>query len=128
MSWSKKSKYGLGALVVVILLATLGYQYVMRPAKSIEEKKAEYVGSATELLKEVNKDTQVWQDKVVSIFGRVTNLDDKGFMLSSTIFCQLKDSSIVRELKLGDSVSIKGRIIGYDDLLEEVKLDQCIIK
>ena len=128
MNWSKKSKYGIGALLVIILLAVLGYQYVMRPAKSIEEKKAEYVGSATELLKEVNKDTQVWQDKVVSIFGRVTNLDDKGFMLSSNIFCQLKDSSTVRELKLGDSVSIKGRVIGYDDLLEEVKLDQCIIK
>ena len=113
---------------MIVLFAVIGYQYVMRPAKSIEEKKAEYVGSATELLKEVNKDTEVWQDKVVSIFGRVTTLDDNGFMLSSNIFCQLKDSSIVRELKIGDSVSIKGRVIGYDDLLEEVKLDQCILK
>ena len=28
---------------------------------------------------------------------------------------------------LNNDVTIKGRCIGYDDLLEELKMDQCII-
>jgi hypothetical protein len=31
-------------------------------------------------------------------------------------------------LKVNDSVTVKGRCIGFDDLLEEIKLDQCTIK
>jgi hypothetical protein len=33
----------------------------------------------------------------------------------------------VNDFKNGDIVVIKGRCIGYDDLFEIVKLDQCII-
>ena len=48
-------------------------------------------------------------------------------MLDHGIYCQLLNASDHKELTAGGEVKIKGRFIGYDDLLEEVKLDQCLI-
>ena len=31
-------------------------------------------------------------------------------------------------VKKGDKVTVKGRFIGYDDLLEEYKMDNCVIE
>ena len=69
-----------------------------------------------------------WQDKIVVVSGEVTNIDDKGVMLSSKIYCQLKQLTDLQKINPSSNISIKGRIIGYDDLLEELKLDQCIIQ
>jgi hypothetical protein len=34
---------------------------------------------------------------------------------------------MLSKLKVNDTIVVKGRCIGYDDLLEEIKLDQCSI-
>jgi hypothetical protein len=34
----------------------------------------------------------------------------------------------LQKINPSNNISLKGRIIGYDDLLEELKLDQCIIQ
>ena len=47
--------------------------------------------------------------------------------LNEVIFCQFIDS-IDSDFKPGMSITVKGRMIGYDDLLEQVKLDQCGIE
>ena len=79
-------------------------------------------------MSKVQENAAEWQDKVVIISGKITSLDDKGFILSSSIYCQLKESSKVSTLSPEKEISLKGRVIGYDDLLEELKLDQCIIQ
>lgn len=100
----------------------------MQPPAKIESKKVDFIGSSDELLSKIQQNAAEWQDKVVVISGKITDLDDKGFMLSSSIYCQLRDSLKVSSLTADQNISIKGRIIGYDDLLEELKLDQCIIQ
>jgi hypothetical protein len=45
--------------------------------------------------------------------------------INNKIYCQFE--SLNNDLKVNDSVAIKGRCIGFDDLLEEIKLDQCSI-
>ena len=70
----------------------------------------------------------MWQDKVVVITGAISGTDEKGVILSSSIFCQLKDATKITDLKIEQTITLKGRVIGYDDLLEELKLDQCIIQ
>jgi hypothetical protein len=34
---------------------------------------------------------------------------------------------VSEQVMLNSQVKIKGRVTGYDDLLEELKLDQCLI-
>ena len=129
MSLSKKSKIFLSILVVGIVAAVLVYQYSMQPPKQIEAKAVDFTGTSDELLVKIQVDANAWQDKVVVITGDVSNLNNEGCVLSSSIFCQFKkDTKISSSLTEGKTVTLKGRVIGYDDLLEEVKLDQCIIQ
>lgn len=128
MSLSKKSKIILSVIVVIIIAVFAVYKYSMQPPAKIESKKVDFTGSSDELLSKIQENFAEWQDKVVVISGKITSLDDKGFMLSSSIYCQLRDSLKVSSLTADQNISIKGRIIGYDDLLEELKLDQCIIQ
>jgi hypothetical protein len=37
-------------------------------------------------------------------------------------------NNIPNNLKLQTPIAVKGRLIGYDDLLAEIQLDQCTIK
>ena len=64
-------------------------------------------------------------DKVVQTFGRIIAIDGSTITLGDGVVVNLMDSN--PELEKGDSITVKGRCIGYDDLLGEVKLDQATI-
>ena len=58
--------------------------------------------------------------------GIVTAIGSKSVTISNKIYCQFE--TLNSDLKVNDSIAVKGRCIGFDDLLEEIKLDQCSIK
>jgi len=60
------------------------------------------------------------------LVGDVTNVSDSTAVVNGNVFCQFSGEKIT--FKVGESVTIKGRFIGYDDLMEEVKMDKCILK
>ena len=128
MSLSKKNKFIITILLVFSVIGFTIYTYAMRPPTAIENKKIDFSGASDELLLNILDDTKAWQDKIVVVSGEVTNIDDKGIMLSSKIYCQLKQVTDLQKINPSSNIYIKGRIIGYDDLLEELKLDQCIIQ
>ena len=128
MSLSKRSKIIISLLIVGAIAAFAVFEYSMQPPAKIESKKVDYTGSSDDFLSEVQKDFSVWQDKVVVLTGSITNKDDGGITLSNQIYCQFRED--VNQVSIQDSgnITLKGRVIGYDDLLEELKLDQCIIQ
>lgn len=128
MNLSKKSKIIIGILLVGIVAAFAVYKYSMRPPKQIEEKAVDFTGTSQELLSKIQENAAEWQDKVVVITGTISGTDEQGIVLSSSIFCQMKDATKITNLKTEQTITLKGRVIGYDDLLEELKLDQCIIQ
>ena len=128
MSLSKKNKFFITLLVLFSSIGIVIYTYTMRAPTTIENKKIDFIGSADELLLKITVDTEEWQDRIVVISGEVTSSDDKGIMLSSKIYCQLKQVTDLQKINTSTNISLKGRIIGYDNLLEELKLDQCIIQ
>ena len=128
MSLLKKNKLILTFLFVLGMIGFAFYTLTMEPPTSIENRKVDFTGSADELLVKITDHTEEWQDKIVVVSGEVTNIDENGIMLSSKIYCQLKQVSDLQKINPSNNISLKGRIIGYDDLLEELKLDQCIIQ
>ena len=128
MSLSKRSKILLGIVVIGAIVAFGVYKYAMQPPAEIESKKVDYTGTSTAFLAEVQKDFAVWQDKVVVLSGTITSRDENGITLSNQIYCQLRDDVDKSAIQNATEITLKGRIIGYDDLLEELKLDQCIIQ
>ena len=128
MSLSKKNKFFITVLMLFSSIGIVIYTYTMRAPTTIENKKIDFTRSAEELLLKITDHTEEWQDKIVVVSGEVTSSDDKGIMLSRKIYCQLKQVTDFQKINLSNNISLKGRIIGYDDLLEELKLDQCIIQ
>mgnify|MGYP000106091903 FL=1 len=85
-------------------------------------------GASDTGLAKVQENASIWQDKVVVIEGLITSRDEKGITLSNQIYCQFREDVNFTSLENNQSIKLKGRVIGYDDLLEELKLDQCIIQ
>lgn len=127
MSLPKRSKIVLIGLALVLLGVFIGYKIIYKPHPTIESQSSDFVGRAELLKSEIANDAEKWQNAIVEVEGKITSLDANGGVLNETIFCQFKTAETSAQLSEGKAVKVKGRFIGYDDLLEEIKLDQCII-
>lgn len=128
MSLSKKVKSGL--LITLILLvvgAVVGYKIMYKPHETTEDMEVTYKGSATDFKTKVAAEPEKWNNAVVVLMGTVTEKDDKGFILNESIYCQVREAATLQSIANEAEIKIKGRFIGYDDLLEEIKLDKCIL-
>jgi hypothetical protein len=127
MSLSKKIKIAIGIIAFVLITAYVVKSIIYKPHVLIEQQDSVYKGDALDFLEKIKVDASQWQDKIVELSGKITSKDKQGLMLNTAIYCQLKMMEDLSSLSEGQEVSIKGRIIGYDDLLEELKLDKTII-
>ena len=64
-------------------------------------------------------------NQVVQFRGKVTGFDSLLVIMDHRLICN-PDSTMVNDLSIGDSTTLKGRCIGYDDLLEELRLDHVV--
>ena len=71
----------------------------------------------------VDASNKKYLDKAIAIIGIVTNANGKEVILDNSIICNLKEVDIT--IKKNQKVTLKGRVVGYDDLMGEIKLDQC---
>ncbi|WP_353778125.1 hypothetical protein [Winogradskyella sp. 3972H.M.0a.05] len=124
MNLSKRSKIALSILVLVILGGVYAYKVAYKPHKTIDEREVKFSGTAQDFIKTVKQDATIWQDVVVELSGSVTAKDEQGLTIEESVFCQLQDKAQLENLAQGQTITIKARMIGFDDLLEELKLDQ----
>lgn len=117
-----------------IVLAAFCYInfYVYKDHRDINSESASFTVSVIQLhdefLKDANAGTKKYADKTIETYGIITSLD----LESNTIVLDKKLSvtmvdKISGDLKTDQKIKIKGRFVGYDDLLEELKMDQCKI-
>jgi len=130
MNWSRKSKL-LVAIVLLLIIGAWGIKkYVYKEHTKIEDIKAAFVGNTDEFkTKMTSNSTEIANNSIVELEGIITELNhsEGSLMLDQTIFCQFKDIALLKPLIINTHIHLKGRFIGYDDLLEEVKLDQCYL-
>ena len=115
-------------LLILIITGIIVYNYIYKEHRDIESERAQFVLTSTEMMNEfmVNPSAseKKYLNKTIEVSGMITELNSNDLTLDSSIFCQF--NSVVH-IDSKSSVKIKGRFIGYDDLLEEIKLDQCSI-
>lgn len=119
----------LAGLLVVLVTAYFGYNYIMTGgARNIQTEKSEFSTTAIKVYSEFSNNSETatakYLNKTVEISGNVTHIDEQNITLNEKISCQMHVSE---KVIIGSTVIIKGRVTGYDDLLDEVKLDQCLI-
>ena len=114
-----------------MLVFTVGvgyvYQYISMSPKDIVEITPEYVGDATEFNFLVTDNLSYWTGKVVQITGEVTELTEDGVVINGTIFCQFENGDDLQSIVENQQINIKGKLVGFDEILMEIKLNQCIL-
>ncbi|WP_035673582.1 hypothetical protein [Flavobacterium sp. 83] len=127
---SKKVKIIFVSLIVIVAVGIFGYNYVMHGGeRNLTTEKTDFTVTAANITAEFTNDIEVsnkkYLEKAVAITGTITSVKAMEVIIDNTIVCNLKklDSS----LKKGQTVTVKGRFVGYDDLMGELKLDQCFV-
>lgn len=121
-----KLKYVFWGLLVVILLLVLGYFYMYKEHRDIGEERPDFSTTTVRLNQEYQEDieaaTMKYLDKIIELEGKVTDVESDNFTLDDVVLCYA-DSITMSRVKLNATLIIKGRSIGYDELLEYIKLD-----
>lgn len=117
-------------LIIIFILIAIGiisYKYIYKNHRDIPNENAKYVLKSTDLLNEFitspTDSEKKYLNNTIEVHGIITELNDYDLTLDDKIFCQFSFKIKVDST----SIKIKGRFIGYDDLLEQLKLDQCTI-
>ncbi|MDA0176983.1 hypothetical protein C7H62_0088 [Mesoflavibacter sp. HG96] len=104
------------------------YNYIYQDHRNIANEKAQFSIEANLLKKQFQDNPSAAQqkflDQTIEVSGKVTAIDTNYITLNNLVFCSMPKPV---NIKLNSTCTIKGRFIGYDDLLEEIKLDQCTL-
>ncbi|PNQ74671.1 hypothetical protein C1T31_00560 [Hanstruepera neustonica] len=117
-------------ILLLILIGVLGYNYVYQDHRDIQSEASVFSVSSKKILEEFQVNSEdsesKYLDKTITVSGTATQIESHAIVLDNSVFCQFPDK-IDTKLQNAKNISIKGRFLGYDDLLKEVKLDQCHI-
>lgn len=118
-------------LIVLLVIMIIGYNYVYKEHRNIQSESPEHILTSAALISTFNSNIsqaeKKYLNKTLEVSGIVSEINNNSLTLNGKIFCQFQNQ-IKKHIILKDSIVIKGRCIGYDALLEEIKLDQCISK
>lgn len=116
-------------VIVAVIGGYFGYKYIMTGGeRNIESEKSAFVVSSLTVFNEFSENSELatskYLNKAVEISGKITSISPNLIILDEKISCQFQ---IEQKEVVGSQIVIKGRVTGYDDLLEELKIDQCLI-
>ena len=126
---NKKFKIIIFSIVAIIIVTFAGYYYVMHGgARNLSNEETAYTISSKNITDQfaanVDASNKKYLDKAIAINGIVTNVNGKEVILDNSIICNLKE--VDATIQKNQKVTLKGRVVGYDDLMGEIKLDQCL--
>ncbi len=117
-------------ILILTFLLFAAYKYIYQDHRDIQKEQAEFVVSSTSITKEFLQNSmeaeKKYFDKIIEITGTITEINIKEFTLNNIISCQF-DSIIKNKIKINQKITIKGFFLGYDDLIEQIKLNQCSV-
>ncbi len=127
----KKTKWLL-ILSGIALIAYFGYNYIYQDHRDIEKETSKFTVTSKALIEEFKTNPTLaemkYLNKTIEVSGNITEITLKDITLDAYVFSSFDTNMNTDALKINKTIKIKGRCIGYDDLLEQVKLDQCSIK
>jgi hypothetical protein len=115
------------AFFIIVIIGILGYNYLYQDHRDVATSDATSSYTSTELITLfTDQDTSndaLALDQVIEVSGLATDTSANSITLDRKVFIEFKEP---HKLALNQTYTLKGRCLGYDDLLEEVKIDQAI--
>jgi hypothetical protein len=115
-------------LIAATIITLITYFYLYKGHRDVAETEATSSYTAAALLavfqdEDLENDKQAL-DQVINVTGTVSAQQDSLLTLENAVFIQMQKPV---KVKLNNQVTVKGRCLGYDGLLQEIKIDQAII-
>lgn len=121
-------------IVAVFVFTVIGYfsvNYILYGgARDIQKEESAYTVSSKSIIDEFSNNsstaTKKYLDKSIEVTGVISSVNDSLVSIDESVLCTMKEinkSAVI----VGKNVSVKGRVIGFDDLMGEIKLDECVI-
>ncbi|MEQ9262762.1 MAG: hypothetical protein RLP14_06345 [Owenweeksia sp.] len=122
------------ALWILLILALMGGAYGaylwFKPHRDIQGEAAKHEMTSIELNEAyaLGQDgaNAIYLDQVIMVSGTVEEADDTHIKLEGGIFCNGDFSEA--KVSSGEKAQVKGRVVGYDDLFGEVRMDNCTLE
>lgn len=112
-------------ILVIAVLGFTGYRYLYQDHRDISTETPVLNITPEQLLSKFkDNNTNELLNRTIAVSGLVTEIDGSTVSLDNKVSCSFLEPITI---KLQEIVVIKGRCIGYDDLFELVKLDQCLV-
>ena len=116
-------------LVLVVGFFSARYYAYHGGKRDVQSEQAAFTMKTKDILAEFTANeadaNKKYLEKPVSITGVITSVNEKEVIIDEVVVCGFTTADVT--LKVGQSVSVKGRVIGYDDLMGGVNMDQCSI-
>ena len=124
----KKSRIIALVLLLAVVVGVSAFNYVMHGGgRNLLKEETNFWVSSDALAKEFSSNTTMantkYLEKAVAVKGIVAEVNNNVITLDNGIVCTLQTTNTA--IKKDQVVTIKGRVLGYDDLMGEIKLDQC---
>jgi hypothetical protein len=121
-----------GVIVGMVVGAWAVWYVFYKPHRDVGSETAAYTLKSSELSEAFRSDTSAvskYIDKAILLEGPVSAIE--GTHLSfDNIICNMDSLEMPKlaTLKVGDMVKVQGRLTTYNDLMEEIMLDHCVVK
>lgn len=120
------------AIFVVFVILVALYLYLFQGHRKISTETAQYTVSSQILNNEFKinaaEANKKYLDKTIQLSGKLTFYDAKAknLIIDNNVFATFLTNGKTAP-KIGSIINVKGRFVGYDDLLEQYKIDQITI-
>ena len=118
-------------LIIFSLGLYVSYKYVYQEHRNIYIEEPKYMLTSDSLFhyfsinqKEAN---QIYINQILKIKGVINTVSENQLILYPGIVCLLDNNFEITEVLSKDTIELKGRCVGFDDLFFEVKIDQATL-
>ena len=117
---------GSGVAVLVVLVWSL----LDQPHRDVGEEPAQFKMVPAELqiaMANADEGANAHLNAVVELFGVVSENNDRQLVFEGGVIAAWDTTRQHRTPAVGELIRLKGRVTGYDDLFEEVRMDGAVL-
>jgi multidrug efflux pump subunit AcrA (membrane-fusion protein) len=120
------------AVIIIAVVAFAGYKFIYKEHRDISSESTAFTPTVVQLQQEFAASDSIanakYADQTIEVKGKITSVDVQAnsMVIDGKLSAVLKNK-METTVQPNQQVKIKGRFVGYDDLLEELKMDQATI-
>lgn len=114
-------------LIAAVTVLCIGLFFYFKPAPDRSIEAAAHQVEAKLLFAEMSTGQVAhYLNEVISVTGVVLSVEGQTLMLQPGIACRMEGDFDAP--RAGETVSVKGRVLGFDDIFGEVQLDFAVVQ